>query len=151
MTDFDPMRSPNQFSQRAPVRFNITPLIDVVFLLIIFFLVASHFVRNEQAEPVNLPDAELGNPDHDAAPFRLTVTVTKDGSLFIGGSRQNMESVVRQLTRLREESRTAQVSPEIRIRSDRQATWMQIRELIETCAALDIRSIRFAVAKNSPP
>ncbi|MBM4074764.1 MAG: biopolymer transporter ExbD, partial [Planctomycetes bacterium] len=45
------MRLPSTQIQRG-LTFNITPLIDVVFLLIIFFLVASHFIRNETLEPV---------------------------------------------------------------------------------------------------
>lgn len=142
------MRCPNQFSQRTPVRFNITPLIDVVFLLIIFFLVASHFVRNEHAEPVVLPSSQLGDPDHDAAPYRLTVTIQDNGNLFIGGTQHSPESVIRQLSHLREQSARAQVTPEVRIRSDRKAAYLQIRTLMEACASLNIRSIRFAVAKN---
>ena len=78
------MRRPSQFSNRRGLRFNITPLIDVVFLLIIFFLVASHFVRSENAEPVDLPTASQAVADEEPA-HRLTVTIRKDGSLFIGG------------------------------------------------------------------
>ena len=37
---------------------SITPLIDVVFLLIIFFLVASHFTNQENAVEVDLPKAD---------------------------------------------------------------------------------------------
>ncbi|MCA9048548.1 MAG: biopolymer transporter ExbD, partial [Planctomycetaceae bacterium] len=40
------VRIPSKVS-RSELQFNITPLIDVVFLLIIFFLVASHFARSE--------------------------------------------------------------------------------------------------------
>lgn len=38
---------------------NLTPLIDVVFLLLVFFMLTSHFVR-EEAIKVDLPEAESG-------------------------------------------------------------------------------------------
>lgn len=76
------MRIPlTQHDSRA--RFNITPLIDVVFLLIIFFLVSSHFVRNEVLEEVELPVAsEISDEE---SPTRLIVTITTDNQLHVAG------------------------------------------------------------------
>lgn len=139
------MRVPNPYSQRSTLRFNITPLIDVVFLLIIFFLVASHFVRNEQAAPVTLPVSGRGTADHAVAPYRLTITVASDGTLFLGNQPQSQPALVQQLTALREQALQAGATPEVRIRADRDAAYGQIRRLIEECAALNLRSLRFAV------
>jgi biopolymer transport protein ExbD len=50
-------------------------MIDVVFLLIIFFLVASYFVRSEQSRAVMLPDAAKGQSDDHMSQNRLTITV----------------------------------------------------------------------------
>lgn len=59
---------------------NITPLIDVVFLLLIFFMVTTTFSR-ETRLLVNLPeaDAELA----DTRPDQIEVLVTRDGSYAI--------------------------------------------------------------------
>lgn len=142
------MRLPNQSAQRKPLRFNLTPLIDVVFLLIIFFLVASHFVRNEVREEVALPTAELGDRDLEAAANRLTVTVRQDGKLFIGGEPQSEQSISRQITELSTQAAAASAIPEVRIRSDRDAAYVHVRKLIERCAASNVRSIRFAVTQD---
>ena len=40
---------------------NLTPLIDIVFLLLIFFMLTSHFVRDD-ALNIQLPEAESGEP-----------------------------------------------------------------------------------------
>lgn len=40
---------------------NLTPLIDVVFLLLVFFMLTSHFIRDEMI-PLTLPTAETGQP-----------------------------------------------------------------------------------------
>ncbi len=143
------MRTPNQLSQRQPLRFNITPLIDVVFLLIIFFLVASHFVRNEQSENVSLPVATLGMADHDAASHRITITVRADGSYFVGSQQQSEEAIAGQLQTLSQNASAKQLLPEVRIRSDRTADYRHVRTLVEKCAAVNIRRIYFAVAADS--
>jgi biopolymer transport protein ExbD len=87
------MRLPDTSGQRAPFRFNITPMIDVVFLLIIFFLVASYFVRSEHSREVALPDAQRGNPDDPTSEYRLTITVERDGKLSIAGNLVSEETV----------------------------------------------------------
>ncbi len=56
------MRLPNQ-SGRHSVGANMTPMIDVVFLLIIFFLVSSHLARQENRLPLDLPVASTYGPD----------------------------------------------------------------------------------------
>ena len=43
--------------RRADLGFNLTAMIDVVFNLIVFFLVASHFSKADSDDPVQLPTA----------------------------------------------------------------------------------------------
>ncbi|MDG1896783.1 MAG: biopolymer transporter ExbD [Fuerstiella sp.] len=142
------MRLPTQYSQRTQLRFNITPLIDVVFLLIIFFLVASHFVRSEQAEPVNLPIATGGDNQHGEALHRLTVTIDRDGQMFISAEAQSQQDVFQRIEGLQIAATAAGVDPEVRLRADRDAQCGSVREVIEHCAARNIRSIQFAVSVN---
>lgn len=142
------MRLPTQYNQRTPLRFNITPLIDVVFLLIIFFLVASHFVRSEQAEPVDLPLAGSGKIDVENSPYRLTVTISRDGNYFIGGEPQAEATVFERVAELRQSAGAAEVEPEVRIRPDRLGQHGPFRRLYEHCARHNIRRIQFAVSSD---
>lgn len=155
------MRLPDTFGQRMPFRFNITPMIDVVFLLIIFFLVASYFARSEQSRSVELPEARKGQPDNQSSLRRLTITIEKEGKLSIGGQLLSEASVLKRIRELADDvsngasQRTGGAAgkggvelPEVRIRSDRDAKFAEIRRLIEHCAASNIRSIRFAVASQ---
>ena len=83
------MRLPSQNVQRG-LQFNITPLIDVVFLLIIFFLVASHFIRNEQVEQVELPVATQGRDEEESA-SRVVITIATDQRLLLGSQEISLE------------------------------------------------------------
>lgn len=142
------MRLPTQYSQRTPLRFNITPLIDVVFLLIIFFLVASHFVRSEQAEPVELPLAASGQVDAENSPYRMTVTIDRKGAFFISGEPQAEAAVFERVARLQQNAVADDVEPEVRIRPDRLGKHGPFRRLYEHCAEHNIRRIQFAVSSE---
>jgi biopolymer transport protein ExbD len=69
--------------------FNVTPIIDIVFLLIIFFLVVCQFIEAENF-PVDVPEGcEFAQNDVDEAAHLTTVTVMKGdegGSEFAVGS-----------------------------------------------------------------
>jgi len=135
------MRLPSQSIQRG-LQFNITPLIDVVFLLIIFFLVASHFIRNEQVEQVELPTATQGR-DEDEVPSRILVTVASDKRLLLGGHEATLEEIERRLQFVAEEHGAG--STELRIRADRSVPYSVIEPLLLTAARLGITKVRFAV------
>ena len=144
------MRLPDASLRRTPLRFNITPMIDVVFLLIIFFLVASYFIRSEQSKEVNLPVASKGQSDEISSPHRLTITIEPDGHLSIGGIRMSEQQILQRIEELNAAESVDRKQPEVRIRSDRNAKFGSIRTLIEHCAAHNIRSIRFAVTLPQP-
>ena len=86
------MRIPTRVRQLG-VSLNLTPLIDIVFLLVIFFLVASHAARTESTEPVDLPMIGEAEDDQITVPQRLVVTVTSDQSLHGGGRIVTLDQV----------------------------------------------------------
>lgn len=134
------MRIPSR-KHRSSLRFNITPLIDVVFLLIIFFLVASHVARSATQQPVDLPDA-VKVQDEAPAPNQLTVTVAADGRLTIGGVELTMEQLVFRLESLASDE---SATPEVRIRGDRGSRFRFIEPILLRCAELGISDVKFAV------
>ena len=62
---------------------NLMPLIDVVFNLLIFFLVATQFSQEEKALDVKLPESHQAKPI-TRAPKILIVNVYPDGRLMLG-------------------------------------------------------------------
>ena len=67
--------------RRPEVAINLTPLIDVVFLLLIFFMVSSSFTELTQLV-VDLPEAE-GSPASGDATLMLSIDV--DGNMMLDG------------------------------------------------------------------
>lgn len=135
------MRLPSQNIQRG-LQFNITPLIDVVFLLIIFFLVASHFIRNEHVEHVELPNASQGK-DEDEAASRIVVTVATDQRLIVSGHEATLDEIERRLQIIAEQHGAA--ATELRIRADRSVPYSIVEPLLVAAARSGVSKVRFAV------
>ena len=130
------MRVPQR--DRPPgLRFNVTPLIDVVFLLVIFFLVTAHFAQHEQVEAVELPRASEVSEGPET-PRRMNVSITRDGSLFVKG-RQLSEADL--ATLLRENTKRSSADYEVRIRSDQSVPYAQVEPVL--LAALRAGVTRF--------
>ena len=140
------MKQPVQSHRRSALTFNITPLIDVVFLLIIFFLVASHFVRSETSEAVQLPIAKNGQTDTVDQPYRLTVTIDQEGSYFIAGQPLKEGATFERISRRATEAAAANEEPQVRIRPDRFGIHAPFRKLYEHCGRVGIQRIQFAVS-----
>ena len=77
---------------RAVSSLSILPLIDVVFLLIIFFLVATKFVRAEQELDLNLPTASEALP-LTAEVKEIIINIDKDGQFYMDGKYRLVEEI----------------------------------------------------------
>ena len=136
------MRIPTRVRQLG-VSLNLTPLIDIVFLLVIFFLVASHAARTESTEPVDLPTIFEAEDVRIEVPRRLVVTVTSDQSLHVGGRIVTLEQVSGLLKDAGSEAGTG--GYEVRIRGDRRVPFRVVEPLMVACAQAGITRIGYAV------
>ncbi|QDT64053.1 ExbD/TolR family protein [Calycomorphotria hydatis] len=134
------MRVPSSLRQRG-LRFNVTPLIDVIFILIIFFLVASHVVRSEAREEVALPIASRST-DVESPPRRLVITITADGQFLVGNQAEEMLTVEQRIQLAGAEGDTP---VEVRFRVDRDVPYEKVEPLLMACAKAKISDVKFAV------
>lgn len=130
-----------QRGRSAGLSMNLTPMIDVVFLLNIFFLVASYYIRHEQVDPVTLPLASQGEED-GAAASRLVITVQADGSYLVGGEPDTVDGLG---NRMRELIAESPQTAELRLRTDRQSEYAAIEPLLLLAAEAGLTRIRFSV------
>ena len=136
------MRIPSR-TDKTELGFDITPLIDIVFLLIIFFLAASHLVRSELPEEVELPQATQAQDDDQRVPRRLVLTVKADKTMLVAGKPTDLQDV-EQLILTGQQSRSDREF-EVRIRSDQRVPFSEIKPIILACARAGVTKVGFAV------
>jgi biopolymer transport protein ExbD len=78
------MRTPTSH-RRSAIAFNMTPMIDISFLLIIFFIVSSHLAQQEVKLELDLPNAASGDEASEEGERRLVVNLLPDGSIMAAG------------------------------------------------------------------
>ncbi|MBC8353032.1 MAG: biopolymer transporter ExbD [Planctomycetes bacterium] len=137
------MRVPN-FLRSGEVGFNMTPMIDVVFLLIIFFLVSSHLAKQEAQMDLPLPVADSGEESNDEL-TRLTLNVTEDGSMLLAGRRLDRDELKQRLNDARDEHGK---DVEIRIRGDRNVPYSAVSPIMLSCARTGIWKVTFGVYRS---
>jgi biopolymer transport protein ExbD len=89
---------------------DLTPMIDVVFLLLIFFMLTSIFGR--PMLPLNLPDSETGEVTAESP---VTISILHDRSLHLNNEPITMEVLLTTLSTLIKASKDREVS----LRADR--------------------------------
>jgi biopolymer transport protein ExbD len=136
------MKIPSVY-QRADVGINMTPLIDIVFQLLIFFLVSSHLARQETQLPLPLPTAASGVEEAQAEESpRLTINLLADGTVRLAGHKLTTDQLSVRLKQLRA---TLDASTELRVRGDRAVAYEYVEPILQGCAAAGWSRVTFAV------
>ncbi len=120
-------------------------MIDVVFLLIIFFLVSSHLAKQETHMDLELPSAASGDEDIDQTTPRVTVNVKPDGTLWIVGRLIAPTRLRQRFTELREKEGD---NIEVRIRGSRDADYSSVEPIMLACTQSGIWNVTFAVYRE---
>ena len=118
------------FSKGGEVGFNMTPMIDVVFQLIIFFLVSSHLAKQEVQLKLPLPTAQTGLQEKPSEKPRLTVNVLADGTMLLAGRQVTAEEL---RARLVERQKDLGKDVEVRIRGDRSTAYKHVEPVMLSC------------------
>ncbi len=129
-------------NRSTSLEFNLTPMIDIVFLLIIFFLVASHFVAHTKEEAIELPDSTQAKMDEEEeTPF--VITVTPQG-YSMGEEQLSLEQVVARM-QLAEVNHEGEAPIEWKIRADANAEYRLLQPVIIACAKFPESRMKLAV------
>jgi len=143
------MRLPSHSSCRS-LGFNMTPMIDVVFLLIIFFLVSSHLARQEAQLELDLPSATSGQRDRgqDEA-RRIVVSVLPeprgDRRIMVAGRLLDPQELAGMI---RFERERTEGDLEVRIRCDRHVPYRDVEPVMLACARSGVWNVTFAVVAD---
>lgn len=139
------MRLPNS-NRRKSLVFNMTPMIDVVFLLIIFFLVSSHLARQEVHMQLDLPAAGNSQEILEVETPTLVVNVTAARKLVVRGHSLTPAELESQLKKAIQKKGK---NLEVRIRSDQQVPYEVVEPIMLSCARAGIWNVTFAVFREN--
>jgi len=117
----------------------LTPLIDIVFLLIIFFLLATTFVEVEKDIAIQLPPAATGH-ERRKATESIVINVHRDGTLVVSGRVVTQEDLFEELRLAWERD----VFTAVVVRGDKRAAHGSIVEVLDLCKKARIRNIAVA-------
>ncbi len=146
--------------EQEDVSLNLAPLIDVVFLLLIFFMVTTSFTQ-DRAIDLTLPEAtsqQVQPPE-----FTINITVSKldeiivesDQTRFSGISGQENRQTLKEKIRLaieqleRANPALTGTLPTVIIEADKHASHGRVIELMDVISQMGISKIQFAVVPTS--
>ena len=89
-------RSPISSAVAEEEDINLTPMLDVVFILLIFFIVTANFIKEPGLEG-NRPDAETSNIQENAA---ILIAIGATNDIWIDGRRVDVRQVKANITKL---------------------------------------------------
>jgi len=126
------------------IEMDMSPMIDMVFLLLIFFIVASQIVDTKPQ--VAIPQAAAAAIPDDDAQNRMMISVTKDDEFFV---RMQPMDDLDQLTLMIQQEAAA--NPELRIllRADKEVTYKTIEKIMIACAQEGLVDIIFSATEES--
>ena len=77
------------YKMPSPIGFQLAPMLDIVFLLLVFFIVTQTFEDDEPDLSINLPSAETPKPGENVS-NEIIVNIRKDGTVVINRQQYTM-------------------------------------------------------------
>ncbi|MEQ8318339.1 MAG: biopolymer transporter ExbD [Phycisphaerales bacterium] len=112
----------------------MTPIIDMVFLLLIFFLVATTFQQSERELAIALPEAEAAGPISTML-REIIINIDAQGQIIVGGQTLTLEEL-RTLV-----ADAVRVNPEqkVSVRGDKDIDYGRIARVLDVCKAAGVQ------------
>lgn len=128
--------------QSEDATINLTPMIDVVFLLVIFFMVGSEFSGVESRIQVDVPSvADMQSITR--LPDERVVEVSSAGDVTLDGVTVNMD----QLAATLREQHTAYPALKVAVRGDGEASFQRIAEVLQVVRSSGVQQMGIAAKR----
>ncbi len=135
-------------------KINVTPLIDVVMCLIVFYLIVAKLASDRQL-PVDLPGARSGANQEAAAPIIISIGPAAGGALNVevGGEAVKLtdKNQAEQDSVLREAIRVAmRIRPDaaVHLRADRSLAYGRVKPIVEACRAEGVSTLLLVASRE---
>ncbi|MEM8679753.1 MAG: biopolymer transporter ExbD, partial [Planctomycetota bacterium] len=119
---------------------NLTPMIDVLFLLIIFFMVGTKFVGDERKIQLKIPTVQE-NAQLQVTSHKKVVSISRDGQVTLDGELLTLEG----LTSALDQQRQAQPHLSVSVRGSAESPFQHVASVLSACRAAGIQDMAIAV------
>ncbi len=121
--------------------FSLSSLTDIVFLLLIFFLLTSQFVVQTGVK-VKLPASKL---NEQSIPTKMIVSLTEDGKVYVGSEEVELNSLPVKLDELKNQANEEHLI----IRADKSVNIDLVIKVIDAAKSVDVNSFTIETEKQS--
>ena len=112
------------------LQLNLTPMIDVVFLLLIFFMLATTFLNPEKEIGIELPEAQFASMDQTELD-EMIINVFENGTVMVGGQTLDGDALISTLRHAARKNPDIQVT----IRGHKSTQHQDIVKVMDACGA----------------
>ncbi|EMB14748.1 ExbD/TolR family protein [Rhodopirellula europaea] len=130
---------------------DMTPMIDMTFQLIAFFMVLINFAQTEANDNVVLPNSRLVKPPEVALEFPIILHVGADGRVFLGGDDYTAETLRigldRELAVIRAEGKAVS-DANVVIRGHKDVAAGEVQEIIRVCQDSNLENFALRVKED---
>ena len=119
---------------------NLTSMIDIVFLLIIFFMVGTKFTELERKIGLQIPEVTDSGP-LTAAPEKRVVNVYRDGQITLDRKPLTLEELRKQLS----DARSQYSDLGVLVRGDASSAFQRVAEVLNACKQAGIAELGISV------
>ncbi len=123
----------------------LAPMIDILLLLLSFFIISYQFSKSETELKVSVPTAQEGT-EHDRPRGEIIINVLPDGEVRVEGASVDLTQLHDKLAAIAKQFENQPV----RIRGDGKVPYQRIVEVIDTCQKAGIWNISFATQRPAP-
>ena len=124
----------------------MAPMIDIVFLLLIFFIVTWSFARFETELDISVPAAEEGQPPNRRSD-EIIVNVKNDGTTHVHGAQLNDEELLKRCATVASLNKDVAII----VRGDVDTSYSDIVRVLDICRKANIYNVAFATSRPTPP
>jgi len=128
------------------VKLNMTPMIDIVFQLIIFFVIAAEMEKHAFDQSIMLAFSPDGPAIEQRDPRTITIDINDQGGVAIAMTRMNLSTLT---AVLRQTVAAYGASTPVHIRGDRNTDHEFIRRVLDACGEAGIWRVSFIALKES--
>jgi biopolymer transport protein ExbD/biopolymer transport protein TolR len=132
-------------SKKVSSNINVTPMVDVMLVLLIIFMVITPMLQNKVAVDMAKVDNATNMPDADKEDA-IVVAVTRDGGVFLGQNKTSID----QLGVLVREKLTDKPGKTIFIRADARAQYLAVENAIDAVRTAGVDDVGLLTQRKEP-